>query len=62
MKTPASCTCGKKLYASKHAARKAHSSASWRVRVYACPDGHGGWHASNGEKAIRRGARIEGVD
>lgn len=45
--------CTKRGYPSKKAARLAHASAHWRIKVYECPECFR-FHVANAEK---RGAR-----
>lgn len=42
--------CKKRLFGSACAARQAHSTAGYRVRVYRCPD-DAGYHVTASEKA-----------
>jgi hypothetical protein len=44
------CSCGKRLFASACTARRLHSRASFRLRVYECPE-RKGWHVvANADK------------
>jgi hypothetical protein len=43
------CICGKRAYRSEHQARCANAKASFRIRVYWCPEGRS-WHATAAEK------------
>lgn len=41
--------CGKRVYPSRHAVRRAHAHAHFRVRPYWCSACHG-WHAASADK------------
>lgn len=43
------CTTGKRCYPGRRSARRANVWASWRIRVYICPE-CGRFHVTNHEK------------